>query len=66
MSDQDDTITQASQALSRSEGREFTTEDYFKTQPRPSHLDDKTKAMDEFVARWSGDGKKRVVLVTVS
>jgi hypothetical protein len=47
-------------------GREFSTEDYFKTQRPPAHLADKTAAMDKFVKRWAAVPNKKVVLVTVS
>jgi len=46
--------------------REFSTEDYFKTQKPPAHLAEKTEMMDKFVKRWAGVKDKKVVLVTVS
>lgn len=46
--------------------REFSTEDYFKTQRPPSGLEDKTRIMQAFVDKWSSVHDKKVVLVTVS
>lgn len=63
MADSASASASAPSSLAQSHGREFTTDTYFSSQPRPPHLADKTRLMDEFTARWNG--KKKVVLVTV-
>lgn len=44
---------------------EFSTEDYFQTQPVPSNLDIDVSGVRDFIQRQSARGR-RVVLVTVS
>lgn len=44
---------------------EFSTEDYFETQPAPSNLESEVSGVQEFITRHAARGT-RVVLVTVS
>lgn len=55
-----------SDAQSIGSAREFTTDDYFKTQSPPAGLEEKTKRMHDFIQKWAAVPDKRLVVVTVS